>query len=601
LGGFNVTGSGDAVAFNRAGTQVAVWYADGQVGVFDAHDGKKLQSYTFAGSRDVSGVNFIGGMDILAIASQNGAYLWTPGNGSTPSPMRRNSQNLLSGGANAIAADPKDPLKYAIATSNGTVIVDLRQSDHGIMGSQSLTQGQPAGTADGDASFSPDGQQVVTADSDGKVRVYSVATGKTVMTLDAGDANTKSVAFSPDGSLIAAGYSSGMTRVWDVATKVQLTQLVGNASQVEAVRFSPDGSKVVTASDDGTVRVWYARPREMQAQFAGSHANGVPSQLSWAQYISRDRIVALDHAGNLNVFTPGGTRLAGINSAGTKVNAAAWDNAGTQMVTVDSGGTVRVWHAGDANYTRMTPSSPAVRVTGGVDNAAMSADGSHFTLLPSISDDYQVQVRSAKTGQLMRTLDAFNEIWSNVAFSPDGQQIVAGDYSGHVEVWNAATGHRRLLGTGGQSITHVGFNKGGSEFVTVTDDGTVTTWAAPADRPLSSFQACPSPNAASPSFDGSEIVVACEDGSAPVFDAATGHRLTTLPATITGNVSSAGFSPDGKSIITVVDAEGTGEVQVWNAELANPSTSVIERIANGRITRQLSPAERSTYLAGISG
>jgi WD40 repeat protein len=603
LGGFKLTENAMAVAFSRAGTQVAVGYAKGQVGVFDARGGKKLQSYTFPGSPIVYGVNFVGGTDTLAIATQKGAYRWAPGNGSTPSQMLRNRQNMLSGGANAIAVDPHDLQKYAIATGNGTVIVDLRHSDHSIMRSQSLTQGQPAGTADADARFSPDGRQVVTADGDGKVRVYSAATGKTVMTLDAGDADATSVAFSPDGSLIAAGYSSGMTRVWEVSTRVQLMQLAGNAGRVHAVRFSPDGSKVVTASDDGTVRVWYARPRELQAKFAGSYANGVPNRLLGAQYISRDRIVALDDAGddagNLNVFTPGGTRLARINSAGTRVHKFAVDNAGTQIVTADSDGTVRVWHAGDADYTRMTPSSPAVQVTG-VRGVAMSADGSHFTLLTS-GNYHQVQVRSAQTGQLMKTLHAANPLTPAVAFSPDGRQIVAGDYVGQVEKWDAATGHLRLLGTGGPWISDVEFNKSGSEFVAVSGGGTVTVWAAPADWRLSSFQACPSPNAASPSPDGSKIVVACGDGSALVFDAATGQQLTTLPATSTGAASSVGFSPDGKSIITAVNAEGTGAVQVWNAELANPSISVIERIANGRTTRQLGPAERSTYLAGISG
>ena len=597
LGGFNVTGGALALAFDQAGTRVAVGYADGQVGVFDARDGKKLHSYTFADSPAVNGVNFVGDTDVLAIATQKGAYLWAPENGSEPFRLLRNHQNTLSGGANAIVADPHDPLKYAIATGNGTVIVELRQSDFSIIQSQSLTQGQPAGTADANAAFSPDGQQVVTADGDGKVRVYSVATGKTVMTLDAGDAEATSVAFSPDGSLIAAGYSSGMTRVWEVSTRLQLTELAGNAAWIEAVQFSPNGREVVTASDDGRVRVWYAWPRELQAQFASSYANGVPNQVLGAQYISAGRIVALDDAGNLNVFTPGGTRLAGISPAGTTVESAAWDNAGTQIVTVGSDGTVRVWHAGDADYARMLPSSPAVRVTG-VQDVAMSADGSRFTLVAS-DNYYAVQVRSAQTGQLMKTLDAANSI-DTVAFSPGGQQIVAGDYNGQVEVWGA-TGHRRLLGTAGPSISDVEFNNSGSEFVTVSQAGTVTVWAAPADRSLSTFQACPSPNAASPSPDGSKIVVACEDGSALVFDAVTGQQLTVLPAANTGTVSSAGFSPDGKSIITVVDAEGTGWVQVWNAELANPSTSVIERIANGRTTRQLTPAERSTYLAGITG
>jgi WD40 repeat protein len=596
LGGFNVTGGALTVAFNPAGTQVAVGYASGQVGVFDAANGKKLQSYSFTNSPTVSGVTFIGRTGVLAIATQQGAYLWAPGNGSKPFQLLQSGKNTLSGGANAIAVDPDDPLKYAIATNDGTVLVQLRRSDLNIIRSQPLTQGQPAGTADEDAGFSPGGQQVVTADGDGKVRVYSATTGAAVMTLDAGEADATSAAFSPDGAYIAAGYSSGMTRVWDVATRLQLTQLAGTGALIETVRFSNDGSKVVTASDDGTVRVWYAKPRELRAQFASSFANGVPSPLLGAEYISANRIVALDDSGNLDVFTPDGTRLAGISPSHTAVASAAWDNAGTEIVTVGSDGTVRVWHAADADYTRMLPSSPAVQVTG-VQDVAMSADGSRFTLVTS-DNYYQVQVRSAQTGGLLKTLSAVNSI-RTVSFNPNGRQIVAGDFNGQVEVWDAATGHRQMLGTPGPPISDIEFNNSGSEFVATSEDGTVSVWDALADKPLSSFQACPSPNAASPSPDGSRIVVACEDGSALVFDAGTGQLLTVLPATNTGTVSSAGFSPDGSNIITVVDAEGTGEVQVWNSELANPSISAIEHIAEERVTGQLTPAERTAYLEGI--
>ena len=293
--------------------------ADGQVALFDDRSGKKLQSATVTGSPGVNDMQFVGGTGGIAIAARNGAYLWVPGKGSTPFQMLRNGHNLLSGGANTIAVDPNDPLKYAVATSSGTVVLELRESDLGVIRSQSLNQGQPAYTADSGAAFSPDGSQVVTADGDGKVRVYSVATGKTVMTLDAGDAAATSVAFSPDGSLIAAGYSSGMTRVWDVSTRLQLTQLAGDTARVDAVRFSHDGSKVVTASDDGTVRVWYARPRELQAEFASPAANGAPDPVFYAGYISQNRIAFLDDNGNLDVSTPAGTPLGVIDSSGAGV------------------------------------------------------------------------------------------------------------------------------------------------------------------------------------------------------------------------------------------------------------------------------------------
>ena len=189
-----------------------------------------------------------------------------------------------------------------------------------------------------------------------------------------------------------------------------------------------------------------------------------------------------------------------------------------------------------------------------------------------------------------------------VAFSPSGRQILTGDINGQVEVWDAATGHKiRVLGTPGPSISDIEFNKSGSEFVTASESGVVTVWAARDDRRLRSIDACPSPSTASFSPDGSKIVVACGDGSAPVFAAATGRQLTVLSAASAGTVSSAAFSPDGKTIVTAIDAGDAGGVQIWNSELATPSLPALERLAEQRLTRKLTAAERKEYLTGISG
>ena len=73
---------------------------------------------------------------------------------------------------------------------------------------RTLPESGPARTVN-DAEFSPDGSQVATADGDGKVRVYDAATGKAVMTLDAGEAEATSVAFSPDGTRSWPGTPAG--------------------------------------------------------------------------------------------------------------------------------------------------------------------------------------------------------------------------------------------------------------------------------------------------------------------------------------------------------------------------------------------------------
>ena len=45
-------------------------------------------------------------------------------------------------------------------------------------------------------------------------------------------------------------------RVWDVASGQSLRTLEGHSDAVLAVAFSPDGKKLVSGSDDHTLRVW---------------------------------------------------------------------------------------------------------------------------------------------------------------------------------------------------------------------------------------------------------------------------------------------------------------------------------------------------------
>src|SRR5258708_6766479 len=67
--------------------------------------------------------------------------------------------------------------------------------------------------------FSPDGRILATASGDGSVRLWDVATGRTV----------RAVAFSPDGKLLASAGGDATVRLWDVATGKQLSGSPGTA------------------------------------------------------------------------------------------------------------------------------------------------------------------------------------------------------------------------------------------------------------------------------------------------------------------------------------------------------------------------------------
>jgi len=98
------------------------------------------------------------------------------------------------------------------------------------------------------------------------VDLVSMPSGRKINSLPGHPDQLNTVAFSPDGGMLATGggYNDhpapinppGDVRLWSVATGALVTTLDGHGGAVSDVAFSPDGKTLASACYDGMIRFW---------------------------------------------------------------------------------------------------------------------------------------------------------------------------------------------------------------------------------------------------------------------------------------------------------------------------------------------------------
>lgn len=108
--------------------------------------------------------------------------------------------------------------------------------------------------------FSPSGEALATASTDGTTRIWLVEQPAAPVAVLQHPAAVQCVAFSPAGHWLATGGGDNVVRVWDARTHEMLTELAGHSSVVSAVDFSLDAQRLLSASRDATALLWDLKP-----------------------------------------------------------------------------------------------------------------------------------------------------------------------------------------------------------------------------------------------------------------------------------------------------------------------------------------------------
>ncbi|MFZ9387906.1 MAG: WD40 repeat domain-containing protein, partial [Chitinophagaceae bacterium] len=103
------------------------------------------------------------------------------------------------------------------------------------------------------ASFSSDGETIVTATDDQSVKIWNARTGMLLRTLIGHRGKVLSARFSPDDSKIFSIAVDSTIKVWDVMTGTVLKTIAFNVEHNCIIKFSPDGNKIVVGAGENVM------------------------------------------------------------------------------------------------------------------------------------------------------------------------------------------------------------------------------------------------------------------------------------------------------------------------------------------------------------
>jgi WD40 repeat protein len=459
-----------AVTFSPDSTRLVSGSKDSSASVWDIE--KKMVIAKLAGhAAAVNAVAFTSDGRTIATASNDGtARLW-----ETVSYRQRATLEHQE----PITSLAFSPGGQTLATGGERASIRLWNSVGGSQ-RQQLTGHADAVTG---LAFLPDGSALLSGSADESIRLWKAAAPaiNPLVMLPAHKPEALSVAYSPDGNWLITGGADKTVAIRDPGAGNIHRVLRGPTSRVTRIAVSPDSNLVAGVSGDGTVRIWSIAEGEQVAMFN-----------AWREKFAAGRAVA---------FSADGRTLASGADDGT---IKLWSIADEKEIRVLDAQTLPItslafsecssllasatgdWRnnqrPGELRLWEVASGKELARLDGHTAEIKCLAIDKSGKLLASSANDLVVRLWNLadRTELLTIRLDVLS---GSLTFSPDGERLAMGHYSGNVTVWDVPEGTlvQRYVGHT-KGVPGIAFSPDGQLLATVSTDGTLGLWPASVGR-----------------------------------------------------------------------------------------------------------------------
>lgn len=323
-------------------------------------------------------------------------------------------------GFNRNAAFSHDGKRLAVSGYVGAIVWDLEKS--AAMQDDIGHRGEVVGMK-----FSPKGDLLATAGSDGTVRIWDAATSKQrhVFRQDA-PIRIPEIAFYSDGRLLAGAGLDDSVRVWEPYTGKQVFKLFGHGRTGgwDRIAFSSNGGELCSWGGDCYLRSWDMKTGRATAEHRIFPQGEAPADApeghipSFGGIFTPDaKLFGISHGDGMLTFIDvhSGKEAKGLPTKAETPRELAMSANGKYLASRPTlwENDVEIWHFPSRSLAQVVGTGKDVR------SVAWSPDGRSLAVVA----DHKVTVFETASGKARVRLDKLEGLPRLLAIAPDGRRL----------------------------------------------------------------------------------------------------------------------------------------------------------------------------------